>query len=118
MIELLNAIGDNGDLIQDWEITRQPGGVLLRLRSRQAYATTEAATAAGLALVERFTGSSYELVSEPVVRARADEATRSEGWQGWAEVVLRRVRLGAAHEAVGRPGSPEPRNGRRPVPEA
>jgi hypothetical protein len=118
MIELMVAIGDNGDLIQDWEITRQPGGVLLRVRSRQAYATTDAASAAGLALVERFTGSGYELLAEPVVRARADETIRNGGWQGWAELVLRRARSGATPADAVVDGSPVAQNGRQPVPDA
>jgi hypothetical protein len=118
MLELMKTIGDSGDLIQDWEITRQSGGVLVRVRSRQTYATSDAASAAGLALVERVTGSGYELVTEPLVRARADVATRSDTWQAWAEVVLRRVRIGAVSEAAERNGSPAAQNGRQPVPDA
>jgi hypothetical protein len=89
MLDLLQAIGASRDLIQDWEVTRQPGGVLLRFRSRESHDTTGAATAAGQALVDWVVESGYEFLAEPIVRARPDDG-RAGGWQGWAEVVLRR----------------------------
>ena len=91
MADMLTTIGDCAALIRDWEVTSQPGGLLTRLRTRESFGSTGAATAAGLALVDFITSAGYELVSEPVVRARADEARRLDGWHGWVELVLRRV---------------------------
>jgi hypothetical protein len=90
MVDLIRTIGDSRDLIQDWEVTGQPGGVLVRLRSRASYETTDAATAAGQALIGWLLEAGYELLVEPVVRARRDETRGSGGWQAWVELVLRR----------------------------
>lgn len=91
MRDLLRTIGGSGDLIQGWEVTRQPGGVLLRARSRRTFTTSDGATEAGSAILARITRSGFEPVSEPVVRARSDGTSRGEGWQAWVEVVLRPV---------------------------
>jgi len=91
MVDVLHLIGACADVIQDWEVTRQPGGVVIRVRSRDSYDSSHAATHAGYALIERVTAPGYEVVAEPTVRSRPDETARDGRWHAWAELVLRRV---------------------------
>jgi hypothetical protein len=86
MIDLLYAVAACGDVVGSWDVTGQPGGAVVRARSRQLFDEESEAAAVAETILKRLAPGSHELVSSAAgVRPEGRSADR---WRGVAEVVV------------------------------
>jgi len=89
MVDLLHRIAEQREHLRDWEVTRQPDGVLVRVKSRERYGTEAAADDAAPGLLAHVVAPGYEPVSAPVTAAaRAEDRRGGHAWRACVEVVL------------------------------
>jgi len=88
MVDLLNQIADQREHVRDWEVTRQPEGVLLRVKSRECYGTEAAADEAAADLLDHVMAPGYQPVSAPVTAGRPEDRRDGPAWRAFVEVVL------------------------------
>jgi len=89
MVDLLHRIAEQREHLRDWEVTRQPDGVLVRVKSRERFGTEAAADEAAPGLLEHVVAPGYEPVSAPVTAAaRAEDRAGGHAWRAFVEVVL------------------------------
>jgi hypothetical protein len=86
MIDLLYAVGACTEVVGAWEVSRQPEGLVVRLRTPQTYDSKTSATEAAEQMVKCVLPGGYETLSTSAA-ARAERGG-SEVWRGLAEVVV------------------------------
>jgi hypothetical protein len=85
MIDLLYSIASCDDVVGSWELSGQPGGLLLRVRTREVVDSEQQAVEAAERMVKRILPGEYQAVSSTVVARVVPGADR---WRGAAEVVV------------------------------
>jgi hypothetical protein len=86
MIDLLHAVADCGDLIQTWDVSRRPEGVVLRATSRELHSSEEAAVEAAKKITLRAVPTGYDV--EVLSAGGRPVSAPDAGWRAVVEVAL------------------------------
>jgi hypothetical protein len=86
MIELFAVIHACGDVVDYWDVSRRPEGVVVHAKSRVRWPTRQAAVDAADAIAERLVPPGSTIV-EKSASARANGRSE-DGWHGVVEIVI------------------------------
>jgi hypothetical protein len=86
MIDLLYAVASCGEVVGSWEVSGQPGGLVVRARTRETFDSEPLATEAGEQMAKCVLPGGFEIGSS-TVSARA-EGHAGDRWRGVAELVV------------------------------
>jgi hypothetical protein len=86
MIDLLYSIASCDDLVGSWELSGQPGGLLVRVRTRETFDSEPQAVEAAERMVKCVLPSGGETESSTVIARTVGRA--ADRWRGAAEVVV------------------------------
>jgi hypothetical protein len=87
MVDLLYAVGSCGDLVGSWDVSGQQEGLVVRLRTRDAFDSEPSAVEAAQQMIKKVVPGGYDTLSVTAVARREGKAARDR-WRGLAEVVL------------------------------
>ncbi len=87
MIDVLHALGSSGDVVGSWDLTGQADGLVLRMRSRELFASEADAIETAERMAKGVLPGGYDAVS--TTTSGRSEGSSSERWRGVAEVVVR-----------------------------
>lgn len=85
MIDLLYSIGSCDDLVGSWELSSQPGGLLVRVRTRETFESEPQAIEAAERMVKRVLGAGGGAETSTIARTVGRAGDR---WRGAAEMVV------------------------------
>ena len=86
MIDLLYTVGSCGDVVGSWEVSGQPGGLVVRARTRETFDSEQTATEVGEQVAKCVLPGGFEILSM-TVGARS-EGQAADRWRGVAELVV------------------------------
>jgi hypothetical protein len=86
MIDVLYAVGSCDGVVGGWEVSSQPEGLVVRLRSLDVFEAEATAVEAAETMVKRVVSGDYQTVSSTV--AARTEGRAADRWRGLAELVV------------------------------
>jgi hypothetical protein len=86
MIDLLYSIASCDDLVGSWEVSGQPGGLLVRVRTRESFDSEPEAIEAAERMVKCILTGGEETESSTVAARALGRA--ADRWRGAAEVLV------------------------------